>query len=60
MSCTVNKLVLRRYVLDYAERTRHHKFGRLSRTFFEDADFMLRKWARDRVDSHPSIGKTLR
>uniref|UniRef100_A0A6M3L040 Uncharacterized protein n=1 Tax=viral metagenome TaxID=1070528 RepID=A0A6M3L040_9ZZZZ len=55
----INKKACRRWMLDYARRTRHHKFTRVSNETFLVLDLKLRNTMRDIVDKHPSRGKTI-
>lgn len=56
----INKSRCKKYALEYASQNKFHKFNRVSEEFLIEAESVLRSWMQRRIDSHPSIGKTLR
>ena len=55
----VNKAALRKLLLDVAKTERHHPFTRVADSVFDEAEGMIRSWARTKVRSLPSKGKTI-
>lgn len=60
MSSLINKKHLRQFILDYAERQRPGRFTSVSASVYDEAEAALHKWARSKVDTHPSVGKTIK
>lgn len=54
----VNKAALRKLLLDVASE-RYHPFTRVADSVFDEAEGVLRSWARNKVRSLPSKGKTI-
>jgi hypothetical protein len=50
---------VRQLALEYAARTRAHGFTRVSKKFFEAVEINARNFIKDRINRHPSRGKTL-
>lgn|SRR5215469_9131130 len=49
----------KRIALNYAARTRSHKFNRVSRGFLNAVEINTVNFIKDRVNRHPSRGQTL-
>ena len=60
MKSLINKKACRKFLLEYAERSRHHKFTRVSQEAFDFIETALRTDMRHLVDSQPSKGKTIK
>jgi hypothetical protein len=56
----VNKAACRQYIMDWADQSRHHKFGRIAPEVFDELNAVLRKHMKTIVSRNPSFGKTLR
>jgi len=56
----INKQNCRKFLLEYAERSRHHKFTRVGKDAFDTIESQLRNVMRNLVDSQPSKGKTIK
>jgi len=56
----INRSSVRRLALDYAKSNRADKFTRVGKSFFERIDAKVRNIIISEVQSHPSIGKTLK
>jgi hypothetical protein len=56
----LNKQAVRKFLLEYSERSRHHEFTRVSPSVFEDLEVSLRESMRAIVKSQPSKGKTIK
>ena len=56
----INKKECRRFLLEYAERERHHKFTRVGADAYESLEVMLRELMRGLVKSQPSKGRTIK
>lgn len=56
----LNRQAVRRYLLDYAARSRSHVFTRVAPEAFERLDAGLREQCRRLVHTQPSAGKTIR
>ena len=59
MTNLLNRAAVRRFALDYAKLTRSHKFERVSEGFLIRCQIELRNFVVDRINRHPSKGKTL-
>lgn len=57
---TTSASTIKRMALNYAQATRHHKFTEVAKSFTDDAEAHMINWIKDRVNRHPSKGKTLR
>lgn len=55
----VNKATLRKFILDAAKTERHHPFTRVADSVYDEAEGLLRSWARNKVRQIPSKGKTV-
>ena len=55
----LNKAQARKYMLSYAKRTRP-RFTRVSADVYDTLESNVRKTIRKMVDSHPSMGKTIK
>jgi len=55
----VNKATLRKFILDVAKTERHHPFTRVADSVYDEAEGVLRSWARNKVRQIPSKGKTI-
>ena len=60
MGSYINKTWCRKFMLEYAERSRHHEFKRVAAEAFDDLEAKLRDYMRSKVDSQPSKGKTIK
>lgn len=56
----VNKAACKKFIMDYAGTSRHHKFSRLDPAVFDELNGLLRKHMRAIVARNPSFGKTIR
>lgn len=56
----VNKAHIRKFALEYAERTRHKKFTQVSASVYDAVEAKIRDYLRALVDSQPSKGQTIR
>ena len=56
----INKQNCKKFLLDYAGRSRHHKFTRVGKDALEKAEVGLRDVLRDIVHAQPSKGKTIK
>jgi hypothetical protein len=56
----INRRAVRQLALDYAKANRAGRFTRLGKSFFERIDAKVRNIVTSEVQSHPSIGKTLK
>lgn len=55
----VKPSLIRRFMLDYASRNRHHPFSRVSALAIDYLEGKLREECRKLVDRQPSKGKTI-
>ena len=60
VSFFVNKAACKQFIMDWANQTRHHKFGRLDPTIYDELNAVLRKHMKAIVARNPSVGKTIR
>ena len=51
---------VRRFILDYAERTRAHRYTQVSQTVYDQVEAAVRQTCRNIVRSQPSAGRTIR
>ena len=56
----INKQNIRRFLLDYAQRNRAHKFTRVAECVFDQIDVAVREQCRRIVRAQPSAGKTIK
>jgi hypothetical protein len=56
----ISKKGVRQFLLEYAERSRAHRFARVSPTVFAQIEAVLREQCRRIVHGQPSRGKTIR
>ena len=56
----LNKSKCRAFLLDYAARSRHHKFTRVSQEAMDKIEIALRDVMRDIVQAQPSKGRTIK
>ncbi len=56
----INRQAVRRYLLDYAARSRAHVFTRVAPEVYEQIDAGVREQCRRIVRGQPSAGKTIR
>jgi hypothetical protein len=56
----INKQNIRRFLLDYAQRNRAHKFTRVAEGVFDQIEAALREKCRQIVHGQPSLGKTIK
>lgn len=56
----INKQSVRRFLLDYAERNRAHKFSRVAESVYDQIDAAVREKCRQIVQTQPSAGRTIR
>jgi hypothetical protein len=50
----------KKYALEHSDKTRAKKFNRVSEEFLISCEAALKQHIQSRVQSHPSIGKTLK
>lgn len=60
VSFFVNKAACKQFIMDCANQTRHHKFGRLDPAVYDELNAVLRKHMKAIVARNPSVGKTIR
>ncbi len=56
----INRQAIRRFLLEYAERSRAHKFTRVADGVFDQIEGVLREKCRQIVHAQPSAGRTIR
>lgn len=56
----INKAACRKYIMDFAAKTRHHTFTRLDPGIYDELNGVLRRHMAAIVNRNPSFGKTLR
>jgi len=59
MARMINEAACRRYALDYAARTRAHKFTRVASNLMDHLDGAVLRAIESVIKSHPSMGTTL-
>lgn len=59
MSSLLNKSNVRKFLLDEAGKTRHHKFTRVGAEVYDEIEAELREWMRQKIAFLPSKGKTI-
>ena len=55
----VKPSLVKKFILEYAKRTRHHPFTRVSASVDDYLEMKLRDECRKLVDRQPSKGKTV-
>lgn len=58
-SRVINRAYVRSWALDYAKDKRLGRFTRVSEEFLNAVEASTKSFIRDRIDRHPSRGKTL-
>jgi hypothetical protein len=56
----INKKNVRRFLLDYAERERRHRFTRVAECVYDQIEAAVREQCRRLVHDQPSVGRTIR
>ncbi|MDA0232561.1 MAG: hypothetical protein O3C69_03645 [Chloroflexi bacterium] len=56
----INRQNVRRFVLEFAERSRAHKFTQVAESVYEQVEAAVREKCRGIVRQQPSVGKTIR
>jgi hypothetical protein len=56
----INKAACKRYLLDYADQTRHHKFIRVDPEVFHELEVVVRKHMRAIVGRNIDFGRTIK
>ena len=56
----LNRRAIRAFLLEYAGRTRAHKFSRVAESVFDQLESGIRQKCRALVDAQPSAGKTIK
>jgi hypothetical protein len=56
----INMAACKKFIMDYANESRHHKFSRLDPAIYDELNAVLRKHMRVIVARNPSYGKTIR
>ena len=59
MSNLINKSECKKFALAYAKANRSHKFNAVSAKFLDEVEAQLRLMIGDRIQRHPSKGKTI-
>ena len=59
MSALTSPTKIRRFLLDHAKKTRHHKFTRVSQDTLDKIEGLTRKACTEHVKTAPSKGQTL-
>ena len=60
MSTLINKQTVRRFILEYAHRTRHHQFTRVAPDVCAQLEQRIREACRTIVKIQPSKGLNIR
>lgn len=60
MKGLINKTKTRNFILEYAARTRAHKFTRVAPSVFDQLEASVRDKCRAIIQCQPSKGKTIR
>ena len=55
----INRQQVRRFLLEYAERNRAHRFTRVSLGVYDQIEAAVREKCRRIVQAQPSAGKTI-
>jgi hypothetical protein len=56
----VNRQAVRRFILEYAQRNRAHRFTRVGDAVYDQLEAALREKCRALVNAQPSCGKTIK
>jgi hypothetical protein len=56
----INKQNLRRFILEYAGRSRTHRYTQVAATVYDQIEAALREQCRRIVNQQPSAGRTIR
>ncbi len=56
----VNRQAARRFLLEYAQRSRAHRFTRVADSAYDQLELLVRDKCRALVSQQPSCGKTIR
>jgi hypothetical protein len=56
----INRTAIRRYLLDYAQRSRSHRFTRVAECVYDQMEAAVRERCRKLVDGQPSAGRTIK
>ena len=56
----INKQTVRRFILDYAARTRSHPYTQVAESVYDEIEATVREKCRKIVHIQPSAGKTIR
>lgn len=56
----INTTHVRQFLLDYAGRSRSHRFTQVGVNVYEDLEAAIRQWCRRCVDRQPSVGRTIK
>ena len=60
VSFFVNKAACKQFIMDCANQTRFHKFGRIDSAIYDELNAVLRKHMKAIVARNPSAGRTIR
>ena len=56
----INRRQVRSFLLDYAQRSRCHRFERVAEAVYDQIEAVVREKCRRMVNGQPSAGKTIR
>lgn len=56
----VNRRCVRRFLLEYASRSRTHRYTRVAESVFDQVEAIVREKCRGIVHNQPSAGKTIK
>lgn len=56
----VNRSQVRRFLLEYAQRSRRHRFSRVAPTVHDQLEAKVRDWCRQIIHAQPSAGRTIK
>lgn len=56
----INKRNVRRFLLEYAQRSRSHRFTRVADSVYDQIEATVRDKCRQQVNCQPSAGKTIK
>ena len=56
----VNKAACRKYIMEFAAKTRHHTFTRLDPGIYDELNGVLRRHMVAIVSRNPTFGKTIK
>ena len=56
----INKQNVRRFIQDYAERSRSHRYTQVAECVYDQVEAAVREKCRRLVQAQPSAGKTIR